>query len=377
MGVLVPLGDVATIIAGESPPGTSYNDFGAGLPFFQGKADFSTRYPTIKRWSTEPKKIAEPGDILISIRAPVGPTNIARELCCIGRGLAAIRPDESAVLRDFVHWVLMHLEPKLVEKGKGSTFPAIGKRDLSALEIPLPPLDEQSRIVDILSRSARIQHMQSNVRKTLSDFTPALFIKMFGDPATNPMNWNTRPLGSLGSVNRGRSRHRPRNAPELYGGIYPFVQTGDVSNSNGLISKFLQTYSEIGLAQSRMWPHGTLCITIAANIGMTGILAFDACFPDSVVGFTPGKNVTTEFVQTSLDLMQRNIEERAPQAAQRNINLKVLRELELPVPPYALQRQYTEIVVKTRRLASSSSTASDVSSSLGTSLMTLLLRRTA
>ena len=104
---------------------------------------------------------------------------------------------------------------------------------------------------------------------------------MFGDPIENQMGWYCEELGTLGTLDRGRSRHRPRNAPELYGGPYPFVQTGDIANSDGMVTKYSQTYSEIGLNQSKIWLSGTLCITIAANIGMTGILAFDSCFPDS------------------------------------------------------------------------------------------------
>ena len=101
---LLQLGDIATITAGQSPPGHTYNENGIGLPFFQGKADFGEFHPITRKWCVAPKKIAEPGDILISVRAPVGPTNVAGERCCIGRGLASIRPDETVALRDYVLW---------------------------------------------------------------------------------------------------------------------------------------------------------------------------------------------------------------------------------------------------------------------------------
>ena len=138
-------------------------------------------------------------------------------------------------------------------------------------------------------------------------------------------------------------------------------------------TSYSQTYSEAGLAQSRMWPAGTLCITIAANIGMTGILAFNACFPDSVVGFAPNNLVTVEYIQTSLDLIQRHIEENAPQAAQRNINLRILRQLEIPVPPYFLQRRYSELVTFARQMASSTLNAADTASRRSGSLVSQLL----
>ncbi len=142
-----PLGEVAIIIAGQSPPGSTYNEAGLGVPFFQGKADFGDLHPVARRWCTAPKKMAEMGDILISVRAPVGPTNIAKERCCIGRGLSAIRPDETVMLRDFVHWSIRHGEPDLVAKGQGSTFTAIRQKDLKSLLVPVFPLQEQRRIV--------------------------------------------------------------------------------------------------------------------------------------------------------------------------------------------------------------------------------------
>src|SRR5258708_839279 len=100
-----------------------------------------------------------------------------------------------------------------------------------------------------------------------------------------PAGWELKKLSDLGEVSRGRSRHRPRYDPILYGGRYPFIQTSDVKASAGRITKYQQTYNDVGLAQSRLWPAGSMLITIAANIAETGILTFDACFPDSIVGF--------------------------------------------------------------------------------------------
>ena len=341
---VVPLGDIATIIMGQSPPSNTYNEYGVGLPFFQGKTDFGENHPTVRKWCVAPNKIAESGDILISVRAPVGPTNVADTKCCVGRGLAAVRPNETLALRDFVLWSLKHHQTDLIELGQGSTFVAIGKETLKSLQIPLPTLDEQRRIVDILNRAAKIERLRRQAQERLQEFIPALFIKMFGDPVENPMGWDVAELRALGSLDRGRSQHRPRNAHELYGGPYPFIQTGDIANSNGVIQSVSQTYSEIGLRQSKLWPAGTLCITIAANIGKTGVLSFDACFPDSVVGFTPRKSIIVEYVQTALDLMQKRIEETAPMAAQRNINLKSLGNLRIPVPSLIHQERFVEIV---------------------------------
>ena len=120
---------------------------------------------------------------------------------------------------------------------------------------PLPPLDEQRRIVDILNHAASIRRLREQAQAKAREIIPALFLDMFGDPATNPKGWKRRTLGELGELDRGKSKHRPRNAPELFGGEYPFIQTGDVANSGGIITVYSQTYSETGW---RRVEYGTL-----------------------------------------------------------------------------------------------------------------------
>ena len=131
------------------------------------------------------------------------------------------------------------------------------------------------------------------------------------------------------------------------------VQTGEVANCDGYIRSYTQTYSDRGLRQSRMWPAGTLCITIAANIAKTGILTFDACFPDSVVGFTSEDPATVEFVRSWLSFLQGSLEDNAPKSAQRNINLATLRSLEVPLPSVELRREFAQRVKGVERLKTS------------------------
>jgi len=158
-----------------------------------------------------------------------------------------------------------------------------------------------------------------------------------------PDGWLWVTLPQIGELNRGKSKHRPRNASFLYGGRYPFLQTGDIKQANGLIGHYNQTYSEEGLKQSRLWPAGTLCITIAANIADTAILGFDACFPDSVVGFFPEKGqCNIRFVEFFLRTAKENLERYAPATAQKNINLGTLKNLAIPFPPLAEQNMITE-----------------------------------
>lgn len=150
--------------------------------------------------------------------------------------------------------------------------------------------------------------------------------------------WTWATMPQLGELNRGKSKHRPRDDQALYGGPYPFIQTGDVRRSDGSITEFTQTYSEFGLAQSRLWPPGTLCITIAANIAETGILKMNACFPDSVVGFIPllGSSMA-EYVECFIRTARDRLDRFASATAQKNINLEVLEAVAIPTPPLAEQ----------------------------------------
>lgn len=153
------------------------------------------------------------------------------------------------------------------------------------------------------------------------------------------------PLAELGVLDRGKSRHRPRYDPILYGGEYPFIQTGDIKASGGRISTYSQTYNEVGLAQSRLWKPGTLCITIAANIAETAILTIPACFPDSVVGFIADESkVDVAYVEYAFRYLRSKVQSDASGSVQDNINLEYLRKLELPICSLSEQKAIAHIL---------------------------------
>lgn len=150
------LRDCCTIIAGQSPESKYYNTEGVGIPFFQGKTDFGEVYPNVRVYCSQPTKIAEKDDILLSVRAPVGPTNLSPGTVCIGRGLTAIRPSEILNLKYLLHY-FRFFETQLQQKGTGTTFKAITQDVVKNLEVPIPALDEQERIV------ARIEELFSEL----------------------------------------------------------------------------------------------------------------------------------------------------------------------------------------------------------------------
>jgi type I restriction enzyme, S subunit len=160
------------------------------------------------------------------------------------------------------------------------------------------------------------------------------------------MSWTPQRLDQLGYLSRGRSRHRPRDAEHLYGGPFPFIQTGDVKHAGLYLKDYQQTYSEAGLQQSRLWPAGTLCITIAANIADTAILGIDACFPDSVIGFIADeKKADTRFVKYLFDAtIQRHVRQFTQGAAQDNLSQEKLLSFEFSVPNVAEQKSIADVL---------------------------------
>ncbi len=160
------------------------------------------------------------------------------------------------------------------------------------------------------------------------------------------MSWTPQRLNQLGYLSRGRSRHRPRDASHLYDGPYPFIQTGDVKHAGLYINDYQQTYSEAGLEQSRLWPAGTLCITIAANIADTAILGVDACFPDSVIGFIPDEEkADARFVKYLFDAtIQRRVQQFTQGAAQDNLSQEKLLSIEFVVPKVNEQKRIADIL---------------------------------
>lgn len=304
----------------------------------------------------------------------------------LNQDMKALTPLE-ALLPDYLYYAFRRYERDILHgccKG-GTTVQSIEAPRLMAFEIPIAPLAEQRRIVgkveELFSeldegvanlkqaraqlavyRQALLKHafeghltadwrtkhapelesadqLLARITELADDFTPSREDHLSVLPPV-PIGWIYTYLSNLGELGRGKSKHRPRNDPALFGGPYPFLQTGEVKAANGTIRSYQQTYSEVGLRQSKLWPTGTLCITIAANIAETAFLGFDACFPDSVVGFTPKEGaVVSEFVELFIRSAKTRIAAYAPATAQKNINLETLENLLVPLPPFDEQKE--------------------------------------
>ena len=206
------------------------------------------------------------GTVIMSFKLTVGRAAIADCDLYTNEAIMSFVPKPGYdILTDYLYYYLRG--HKWIGANKAVMGQTLNKKSISDNVFVLPPLPVQEQICSLLDKMNRVIEAKKEQLKELDNLAQAIFYDMFGDPVENNRGWGSRPISSIGELSRGVSKHRPRNAPELLGGTMPLLQTGDVSNSGMYIRDYTSTYSELGILQSRVWHKGTLCITIAANIG--------------------------------------------------------------------------------------------------------------
>jgi len=392
---LMPLASVGRWGSGGTPRRGVNGFYGGSIPWLKIGDLNDGEVTTAKESITEDglrnssAKLVEAGALLVAMYGSIGKLGISKMPCATNQAIAFCIPDERITNSDYLFWLLLHMRPELLAQGKGGAQPNISQTVLKALPVPIPPLDTQHQIVNLIqlvsaSKSSASGHLERSKRdiqllrqavlaaacagRLTTDWREAhpsvesaasaidrrrlLERKRSGrkyqeprlpsesELPSIPASWTWAALPELGDLGRGKSKHRPRNDPKLYGGRYPFIQTGDVARSGGKITGCVQTYSDIGLQQSRLWPERTVCITIAANIADSALLTFPACFPDSVVGLIADDSVALpEYVELFIRTARRDLAAFAPATAQANINLAILSELAVALPPMEEQME--------------------------------------
>lgn len=341
----VNLGDVADVVMGQSPPGETYNENGEGLPFFQGKADFGKRFPAVRKWCTAPRKVAELGDILLSVRAPVGPTNIAREKSCIGRGLAAIRGNPIRVNQNYLRLYLQQQEQTLALKGRGSTFPAIGRTDIETLSVPLPSLSRQRQIAAILDQADHVRQLRSEANAKLKRLLPALFLRMFGDPATNPLDWPEQEIGKVCHVVGGATPKTKR--PEYWGGDVAWATPKDLSGlRDWVLTDTQRTLTSEGLAScpARVMPEGTVLLSSRAPIGLVAVSAIPVCTNQGFKSLIAGPDVDPWYLFAWCKLRTAYLQSLGHGATFKELSKRRIETILIPLPPLKNQRAFSGLV---------------------------------
>ena len=267
----------------------------------------------------------------VSARGTIGYSEIRYEPFLPVVRLIVLTPNTDKVTLEYLKYVLRGME----FVNSGTSIPQLTVPMIKNYECGLPSISEQKRIValldtvftDLEQTRAKTEQNLKNARELFDSYLQQVF-------SQKGEGWVEKTLKEVSiDFGRGKSKHRPRNDISLYGGDYPFVQTGDVRNCEHLITKYSKTYNEVGLAQSKLWPKGTICITIAANIAETGILDFDSCFPDSVIGVVVNPEITTiPYVEFLLQSFKAILQAKGKGSAQDNINMGTFEKLNFPFP---------------------------------------------
>ena len=355
------LGDVCDFEGGSQPPKSEfiYDEKPGYVRFLQIRDFGSDKNITYIRHSKK-NRLCNENDILIGrYGASVGKilTNKAGAY-----NVALMKTIPNLEILDqswFYHFLISdEFQKPLLNVADRSAQAGFSKDDIYNFSVPVPPLAEQQRIVGLLDEAFEgLATATANAEKNLHN-ARALFASHLQSVFTQRgPGWKQKTLEEIATTfGRGKSKHRPRNEPKLYGGKYPFIQTGDIRNADHFITEYSQTYSEAGLAQSKLWPKGTICITIAANIAETAILSFDACFPDSVIGVVANpKEAEVGFIEYLLQSFKARIQALGKGSAQANINMGTFENERFPFPPVAEQKQIVEkldaLSEETQRLA--------------------------
>lgn len=319
--------------------------------------DHAVSYEPSRRHDLNAKKVSEErfirlGDVLVNSTGTGTLGRVAQvrnepeEVTTVDSHVTIVRPKQGLFHLDFFGYMLVVIEDAIKEAGEGCGGQTELARSTLAerFSVSYPEsLAEQQRIVAILDEAfAGLVTAKANAEKNLQN-ARALFESHLQSVFTKRgEGWVERCLVEVSrEFGRGKSRHRPRNEPSLYNGPYPFIQTGDISNADHWLINYTQTYSERGLAQSRLWPRGTICIAIVgATVGETAILDFEGCFPDSVIGIVVNDDVAhNEYVEYLLQSFKAQLKEKGKGTARDNINLGTFENQKFPFPPLKQQQE--------------------------------------
>jgi type I restriction enzyme, S subunit len=343
-----PLGEVCKTGSGGTPLKDKklYYDNGT-IPWLmsgevsQGDVRHATKFITQHGLDNSAAKLFPENTVLVAMYgATAGQIGILRFEATTNQAVCGILPSNQFI-PEFLFYFLLSRKDELVAQATGNAQPNISQIKIRNTLVPIVEIPEQKRIVAVLEEAFEgIATAKTNAEKSLQS-ARAIFESQLQSVFTERgKRWKQKTLDEVATTfGRGKSKHRPRNAAHLYGGKYPFVQTGDIRNADHIITEYSQTYSEAGLAQSRLWPKGTVCITIAANIAETAILGFEACFPDSVIGVVVNpKEANVGFVEYLLQSFKVRIQAMGKGSAQANINMGTFENERFPFPSVTEQQ---------------------------------------
>lgn len=347
----VRLDEICDVIAGQSPSSDSYNQDKIGVPFFQGKADFGIFSPTVRYWCNKPTKISLPNDILFSVRAPVGPTNINNIEACIGRGLSALRCKKDVLVMKYLLHYLRANETKIAALGTGSTFKAITISELKKLQIPLPPLSQQQKIANILDAADALRQNDKALIAKYDELTQALFLDMFGDPVSNPKGWEMKKLEDFCEFENGdRSSNYP-SGDDIKSSGKLFLSSGDIKKGRFIVkdSKFISNDKYNALKRGKCYRNNVLMTLRGNGTGKSAI--FDCEYEEGFINaqmviIRPNEKCEPNYLVLQLNnpaVFKRLVSFNSG-SAQPQLSAQSVKEFKVFVPPVNLQNEFVKRV---------------------------------
>lgn len=295
--------------------------------------------------------VHQPGDVRFGkLRPYLGKSLLLDDRGCGSGDLLVLRPRAPQELDSrYLHYLTLS-KPFVgwaTASSYGVKMPRTSWEKLGSFDLELPAIEEQRRVADYLDDEMdRIDRLLAEettfAELVLERLSASRRVMLLGPDGLGESGWETGKLKRFVTVARGRFTHRPRNDPALYGGPYPFIQTGDIAGAvDGVITSWTQTLNESGLAVSRLAPAGTIVMGIAANIGDVAELGFDSCYPDSVVGLTPGPRVLHGYLIELIRSLRDQLVGGSTLNTQLNTNVDRIGEILIPVPPISTQECLT------------------------------------
>ena len=351
--IVRPLTEYCTLNMGQSPDSKTYNTQGKGLPFYQGNADFGESHPITRVWCSAPVKVAEDGDILISVRAPIGAMNMAVERCCIGRGLAALTPIRNKCSKKFLYYALQSKVDSLIAQGTGSTFKAIGKKVLETTCIPAYSTIEQEQIAETIGHIDNTIAARRNQLALLDQLVKSRFIELFGMPGTDAFGWGLVPLGSTCNINPKKSL----DSRLVSGAMVSFVPMPAVTEHGEIDATAIKEYDEVKTGFTYFVENDVLFAKItpcmengkgAVAKGLHNGIGFGST-EFHVLRPISGKTdpywiyTLTAFSQFRMDAASN----MTGSAGQRRVPASFLENYRVSLPPIALQEQFAAFVEQT------------------------------
>jgi len=337
---------------GQAPTGDTYNTSGKGLPLIAGAGDFGETYPSPKKFTTGSNlRTSLPGDVVIGIRASIGDKVLADGVYCLGRGVAGLRAGPQLDPRYLWNWI-SHAAPTLAAKGRGATFLQVNKNDIAELVIPMPSLEEQRRIASILDAADLLRTKRRQALEKLDSLSQSVFVEMFGDGATTPVDPHGRtPTHNAGWVHRRlvdvaelATGHTPdRKIEDFWNGDVSWVNLNEIREHDGRVCSGTEArITDAGVRNSSavVLPAGTVCFSRTASIGFVTVMGMPMATSQDFVNWICGDELNPRYLMDALVMSRSALRASSSGSTHKTIYMRDAERFTVLLPPRELQDGY-------------------------------------